>query len=62
MAHDDLNSDCAHLGVGSAIYLEEYAKDNAFTKFIRVNISNLASVPSIVYGLLGATILWRYYN
>ena len=39
------------LGVGSAIYLEEYAKDNAFTKFIRVNISNLASVPSIVYGL-----------
>ncbi|WP_390579210.1 phosphate ABC transporter permease PstA, partial [Staphylococcus pseudintermedius] len=44
------------LGVGSAIYLEEYAKDNAFTKFIRVNISNLASVPSIVYGLLGATI------
>lgn len=44
------------LGVGSAIYLEEYAKDNAFTKLIRVNISNLASVPSIVYGLLGATI------
>ncbi|MBI5975657.1 phosphate ABC transporter permease PstA [Staphylococcus canis] len=44
------------LGVGSAIYLEEYAKDNALTRFIRVNISNLASVPSIVYGLLGATI------
>ncbi|REH96596.1 phosphate ABC transporter permease PtsA [Staphylococcus felis] len=44
------------LGVGSAIYLEEYAKDNALTRFIRINISNLASVPSIVYGLLGATI------
>lgn len=44
------------LGVGSAIYLEEYAKDNAITKLIKVNISNLASVPSIVYGLLGATI------
>ncbi|MCG3398989.1 phosphate ABC transporter permease PstA [Staphylococcus massiliensis] len=44
------------LGVGTAIYLEEYAKDNAFTKFIKVNISNLASVPSIVYGLLGLTI------
>ncbi|MDT0654535.1 phosphate ABC transporter permease PstA [Staphylococcus chromogenes] len=44
------------LGVGSAIYLEEYAKDNAFTKFVKINISNLASVPSIVYGLLGATI------
>lgn len=44
------------LGVRSAIYLEEYAKDNAFTKFVKINISNLASVPSIVYGLLGATI------
>ncbi|PTH56708.1 phosphate ABC transporter permease PstA [Staphylococcus agnetis] len=44
------------LGVGSAIYLEEYAKDNPFTKFVKINISNLASVPSIVYGLLGATI------
>lgn len=44
------------LGVGSAIYLEEYAKDNDFTKFVKINISNLASVPSIVYGLLGATI------
>ncbi|QDW98715.1 phosphate ABC transporter permease PstA [Staphylococcus agnetis] len=44
------------LGVGSAIYLEEYAKNNAFTKFVKINISNLASVPSIVYGLLGATI------
>lgn len=47
------------LGVGTAIYLEEYAKDNALTNFIKVNISNLAGVPSIVFGLLGLTIFVR---
>ncbi|WP_033541934.1 phosphate ABC transporter permease PstA [Planococcus sp. CAU13] len=47
------------LGVGSAIYLEEYAKKNKITDFIRVNISNLAGVPSIVFGLLGLTIFVR---
>lgn len=47
------------LGIGTAIYLEEYAKDNKFTTFIRVNISNLAGVPSVVYGLLGLTIFVR---
>lgn len=47
------------LGVGTAIYLEEYAKDNKFTAFIKVNISNLAGVPSIVFGLLGLTIFVR---
>ena len=47
------------LGVGTAIYLEEYAKDNAFTQFIRVNISNLAGVPSIIFGLLGLTLFVR---
>jgi phosphate transport system permease protein len=41
------------LGVGAAVYLEEYAKQNRLTSFIRLNISNLAGVPSIVYGLLG---------
>lgn len=41
------------LGVGAAIYLEEYASKNFFTKLIEINISNLAGVPSIVYGLLG---------
>jgi len=40
------------LGVGAAIYLEEYAPDNWLTRLIDVNISNLAGVPSIVYGLL----------
>ena len=41
------------IGVGAAIYLEEYASDNWLTRVIEVNISNLAGVPSIVYGLLG---------
>ncbi|MFG6114325.1 phosphate ABC transporter permease PstA [Halobacillus sp. MO56] len=43
------------LGVGTAIFLEEYAYKNRWTKFIQVNIQNLAGVPSIVYGLLGLT-------
>ncbi|MCD8919521.1 phosphate ABC transporter permease PstA [Staphylococcus gallinarum] len=47
------------LGVGTAIYLEEYAKDNAFTNFIKVCIANLAGVPSVVFGLLGLTIFVR---
>lgn len=41
------------LGVGAAIYLEEYAPRNLFKKVIETNIANLAGVPSIVYGLLG---------
>lgn len=41
------------LGVGAALYLEEYAPQNLLTSFIRLNISNLAGVPSIVYGILG---------
>lgn len=38
------------VGVGTAIYLEEYASKNKFTNFIQINISNLAGVPSIVFG------------
>ncbi len=41
------------LGVGAAIYLEEYATDTRLNRLIEVNISNLAGVPSIIYGLLG---------
>lgn len=41
------------LGVGAAIYLEEYAPDTWLTRIIEVNISNLAGVPSVIYGLLG---------
>ena len=40
------------LGVGTAIYLEEYAKKGRLQSFIQTNISNLASVPSIVFGLI----------
>jgi phosphate transport system permease protein len=44
------------LGIGAAIYLEEYAPNTRFTRFINVNIRNLAGVPSIVYGLLGVAV------
>ena len=48
------------LGVGAAVYLEEYAPDNALTRFVDVNISNLAGVPSVVYGLLGLGVFVTY--
>ncbi|NEP15674.1 MAG: phosphate ABC transporter permease PstA [Leptolyngbya sp. SIO4C1] len=41
------------VGVGAGIYLEEFATDSWFTRLIDINISNLAGVPSIIYGLLG---------
>jgi phosphate transport system permease protein len=44
------------IGILTAIYLEEYAPDNRATRFIAVNIRNLAGVPSVVYGLLGLAI------
>ncbi len=44
------------VGIGAAVYLEEYAHDTRFTRFVNVNIRNLAGVPSIVYGILGLTI------
>ena len=44
------------IGVGAAVYLEEFAPDNRFTRLMEVNISNLAGVPSVVYGLLGAAL------
>lgn len=47
------------LGVGTAIYLEEYAKKGKLTKLIQMNITNLAGVPSIVFGLLGLTLFVR---
>ena len=45
------------IGIGAAVYLEEYAPKNRFTSFIEVNIRNLAGVPSVVYGLLGLALL-----
>jgi phosphate transport system permease protein len=47
------------IGVSTAIYLEEYARDSKFSRIIQTNISNLAGVPSIVYGILGLTIFVR---
>jgi phosphate transport system permease protein len=47
------------LGVGTAIYLELYAKKGRFHSFVQTNIANLAGVPSIVYGILGMTLFVR---
>lgn len=47
------------LGVGTALYLEMYAKKGRLVSFIQTNISNLAGVPSIVYGILGLTVFVR---
>lgn len=44
------------IGVGAAIYLEEFAPKNRLTAFVEVNINNLAAVPSIVFGLLGLAV------
>ena len=48
------------IGVGAAVYLEEYSPKNKLTNFIEINISNLAGVPSIVYGLLGLAVFVNY--
>lgn len=48
------------LGVGSAVYLEEFAPKNRLTDLVEININNLAAVPSIVFGLLGAGIFINY--
>ncbi len=47
------------LGVGAALYLEEYARPGKLTSIIEINISNLAGVPSIIYGLLGLELFVR---
>jgi phosphate transport system permease protein len=47
------------VGVGAAIYLEEFAPRNRLTAAIETNIANLAAVPSIIYGLLGLAVFYR---
>lgn len=47
------------IGVGAAIYLEEYARENRLNAILQTNINNLAGVPSIVYGMLGLAIFVR---
>jgi phosphate transport system permease protein len=50
------------IGVSTAIYLEEYAKDTRISRIIQTNIANLAGVPSIVFGLLGLTVFVRLFG
>ena len=50
------------LGIGTAIYLVEYAKETKVNQFIQMNIANLAGVPSIIFGLLGLTIFVRLFD
>jgi phosphate transport system permease protein len=50
------------LGVGTAIYLEEFAARNRWTDIIEVNINNLAAVPSIVFGLLGLSLFINVFG
>lgn len=50
------------IGVGAAVYLEEYAPENQMTSLIEANIANLAGVPSIVYGLLGLALFVRAFQ
>ena len=50
------------IGVGAAVYLEEYAKHNWFTDIIEINVTNLAGVPSIVYGLLALGLFVQFFG
>jgi len=50
------------LGVAAGIYLEEYGRKNRFARIIEINITNLAGVPSIIYGLLGLEIFVRVFH
>jgi phosphate transport system permease protein len=50
------------LGMGCAIYLNEYARDNALNRLIRMSIRNLSGVPSIVYGLFGVILFVQMMN
>lgn len=50
------------MGVAAAIYLEEFAPKNKLTDLVEVNINNLAAVPSVVFGLLGASVFIGWFN
>ncbi|WP_082869088.1 MULTISPECIES: phosphate ABC transporter permease PstA [unclassified Oleiphilus] len=50
------------IGVMTAIYLEEFASDNMFTRFVEVNINNLAAIPSILFGLLGLSVFINLFG
>src|SRR5919106_2571213 len=50
------------LGIGAAVYLEEYAADTRLNRFINTNVRNLAGVPSVVYGLLGLALFVKLFG
>ena len=50
------------LAVGTALFIEEFAPKNWFTSLVRLNISNLAGVPSIIYGILGLAVFVRGFE
>ncbi len=50
------------IGVATALYLEMFADDSKFNRFIKVNISNLAGVPSIIYGIIGMAIFVEFFQ
>jgi phosphate transport system permease protein len=50
------------IGIGAAIYLEEFAPKNKVSDFIEVNINNLAAVPSVVFGLLGLAVFLGWFG
>ena len=50
------------IGIGAAVYLEEFAPQNRLTDFIEININNLAAVPSIVFGLLGLAVFINFFG
>lgn len=49
------------VGIGTALYMEEYAVNNKFNRMLGVCISNLAGMPSIIYGLLGMLVFGRFF-
>jgi phosphate transport system permease protein len=50
------------LGIAAGVYLEEYGKKNWYTNLLEINISNLAGIPSVIYGILGLEIFVRMMN
>ncbi|MBC8210056.1 MAG: phosphate ABC transporter permease PstA [Gammaproteobacteria bacterium] len=50
------------IGIGAAVYLEEFAPQNKLTDFVEININNLAAVPSIVFGLLGLAVFINFFG
>ena len=50
------------IGVGAAVYLEEFAPKNRWTDLVEININNLAAVPSIVFGLLGLAVILNFFG